>query len=242
MLGTILSLAEEAMAAETPAAASHAFHQAIAQHGATYLQTRLYHRPGVPLTSASHWAAGGFVARFARPGWVGSEAFNFICFECNPLLGAIRSGRTRYRFSDFAGHDDKTYGTYWDALSEAGIAEALCATAYGSGRRIASLHMGFDRRRFEPGLAEAIQTAGMMLAEKMILHEPEAAADIRELSSRERDCLGFVAEGKTDWEIGQILGISETTARFHVDNARRKLDAVNRAHAVARFLAINGLF
>jgi len=45
-----------------------------------------------------------------------------------------------------------------------------------------------------------------------------------------------VAEGKSDWEISVILGISETTARFHVDNARQKLGAVSRAHAVARLV------
>ncbi|MBA3897322.1 MAG: hypothetical protein H0X36_09375 [Sphingomonadaceae bacterium] len=37
-----------------------------------------------------------------------------------------------------------------------------------------------------------------------------------------------------------ILGISEATARFHVDNARKKLGAVNRAHAVAKLLATAG--
>jgi DNA-binding CsgD family transcriptional regulator len=54
------------------------------------------------------------------------------------------------------------------------------------------------------------------------------------LSARERECLRWVAEGKTDWEIGVILGISAATARFHVDRARRKLGAHSRAQAVAR--------
>ncbi|WP_397417835.1 LuxR C-terminal-related transcriptional regulator [Phenylobacterium sp.] len=56
------------------------------------------------------------------------------------------------------------------------------------------------------------------------------------LTARERGVLTWVAEGKSDWEIGMILGLSETTVRFHVDNARRKLGAANRTHAVARFL------
>jgi DNA-binding CsgD family transcriptional regulator len=52
----------------------------------------------------------------------------------------------------------------------------------------------------------------------------------------------LVAEGKTDWEIATIMGFSQSTARFHVDNARRKLDCVNRAHAVARLLALSDSF
>jgi LuxR family quorum sensing-dependent transcriptional regulator len=57
------------------------------------------------------------------------------------------------------------------------------------------------------------------------------------LTARERDCLAFVADGRTDWEVAELMGISESTARFHLNNARRKLGAVNRAQAVARFAA-----
>ena len=57
------------------------------------------------------------------------------------------------------------------------------------------------------------------------------------LTARERDVLTWVADGKSDWEISVILGLSQTTVRFHVDNARRKLGAVNRAQAVALLLA-----
>jgi DNA-binding CsgD family transcriptional regulator len=57
------------------------------------------------------------------------------------------------------------------------------------------------------------------------------------LTAREREALQWVAEGKSDWEIAMILGLSQTTVRFHVDNARRKLGAVNRAQAVARLVS-----
>lgn len=67
--------------------------------------------------------------------------------------------------------------------------------------------------------------------------EPGAADGVH-LTARERDALAWVAEGKSDWEIAIILGLSETTVRFHVDNARKKLGAVNRAQAVARLLAM----
>ena len=60
--------------------------------------------------------------------------------------------------------------------------------------------------------------------------------DALNLTARESDALSWVAEGKSDWEIAVILGLSETTVRFHVDNARKKLGAVNRAQAVARML------
>jgi DNA-binding CsgD family transcriptional regulator len=45
----------------------------------------------------------------------------------------------------------------------------------------------------------------------------------------------WVLEGKSDRDIGQILGISITTAHFHVESAKRKLGAATRIQA-ARLL------
>lgn len=53
------------------------------------------------------------------------------------------------------------------------------------------------------------------------------------LSPREQDVLKWLGEGKTDWEIGMILGVSEKTIEKHMSNIRRKLSAVNRHHALA---------
>lgn len=54
-----------------------------------------------------------------------------------------------------------------------------------------------------------------------------------ELTARERECLLWAAEGKTSWEIARILGISERTAIFHLQNAARRLNASSRQQAVA---------
>jgi LuxR family quorum sensing-dependent transcriptional regulator len=238
MLSRTLSQIESVLAADTPELASRRFFDALSPLGATYLQTRIYRRPSAPLTSATHWAAGGVVARIAPDGWVGSDAFNYICFECNPLLGAIRESRTRYRFSDFAAHGDRAFGAYWDALGEAGIGDALCATSYGADRAIASLHLGFARRDFDDDEARAIHVAGLVLTERLMeFVAPPNDAPALTLTDRERDCLAFVADGRTDWQIAALLGISEPTVRFHLNNARRKLGAVNRAQAVARLVS-----
>ena len=237
MLSQTLAEIESVLAAETPDAASRRFFDALSPFGATYLQTRIYRRPVAPLTSQTHWTAGGVVTRIAPEGWVGSDAFNYICFKCNPLLGAIRENRTRYRFSDFAAHDDRAFGPYWEALSEARIGDALCATSYGPGRAIASLHLGFARRDFDADESRAIHVAGLALTERLMeFADPAPAADTPALTARERDCLAFVADGRTDWQIAVLLGVSEPTVRFHLNNARRKLDAGNRAQAVARFV------
>lgn len=55
----------------------------------------------------------------------------------------------------------------------------------------------------------------------------------RPLSEQEKNCLGWTATGKTSWEIGKILRISESTAIFHIKNAMEKIGAKNRVQAVA---------
>ena len=238
MLKRALGIAEAALAASSPESASEGFFVALQDMGASYLQTRLYRRPLSALTANTHFAAGGVVSRIAPETWrEGSPAFDYVCFEKNPLLEAIRGGMTRYRFTDFAPRDTLGFGAYWDAMSEAGIGEAVCATSYGRHRTIASLHLGFRDPDLAADDALAIQLAGLMLTERLMSFAAPPDGDEVRLTERERDAVAWVAEGKSDWEISVILGVSETTVRFHVDNARKKLGAVNRAQAVARLAA-----
>lgn len=54
------------------------------------------------------------------------------------------------------------------------------------------------------------------------------------LSERERECLKWIALGKTSGDIGAILGISENTVNFHIKNAFRKLETNSRIAAVVK--------
>jgi DNA-binding CsgD family transcriptional regulator len=56
------------------------------------------------------------------------------------------------------------------------------------------------------------------------------------LTTRELECLRWTAMGKTDSEIGTILTISARTARFHIENAKRKFGVSTRIQAVAEAL------
>jgi LuxR family transcriptional regulator, activator of conjugal transfer of Ti plasmids len=66
---------------------------------------------------------------------------------------------------------------------------------------------------------------------------PSRVVDGVSLSPREFECLEWVAQGKSAWEIGRILGISRRTAAFHLDNAKLKLGVHSISQAVARLVA-----
>ena len=77
MLSKVFSYVQEALEAPTPHAASMRFFMAARRIGANYIQTRVYRRPTQRLTSAAHWAAGGFILRMSPEKWPGSDAFNY---------------------------------------------------------------------------------------------------------------------------------------------------------------------
>ena len=58
------------------------------------------------------------------------------------------------------------------------------------------------------------------------------------LTPREIECLAWASNGKSEWEISQILGISEHTSEKHMINARKKMGALTRTHAVAEAIRL----
>lgn len=58
------------------------------------------------------------------------------------------------------------------------------------------------------------------------------------LTDREKECLLWTTEGKTSWEVSQILNISERTVVFHINNAVKKLNVTNKQHAVAKAISL----
>lgn len=54
------------------------------------------------------------------------------------------------------------------------------------------------------------------------------------LTPREAEAVLWVAQGKTSWEAGCILGVAASTLDAHVTHAAEKLGAVNRAHLITK--------
>lgn len=61
-----------------------------------------------------------------------------------------------------------------------------------------------------------------------------AGAPVRPLSARETEIIGWLRAGKSNGEMGELLGISALTVRNHLQRIYRTLGVSNRAHALAR--------
>ena len=58
----------------------------------------------------------------------------------------------------------------------------------------------------------------------------------RPLSRRQYDCVVLVAQGKSDWDIAQLLGIASDTVHQHIEAAKRRYGVASRAQLVVRAL------
>lgn len=62
-----------------------------------------------------------------------------------------------------------------------------------------------------------------------------------QLSPRERQCLQWVAVGKSDWEISEILSISEKTVNSHLERVKKKFGVRTRMQAVVHGLRMRAI-
>jgi DNA-binding CsgD family transcriptional regulator len=77
------------------------------------------------------------------------------------------------------------------------------------------------------------QDAAMRVLSPAVVH-----AERPQLTPRELEALRWTMEGKTAWEVGAILGISERTAVLHINNAMHKLDCASKHQAVLKALRL----
>jgi len=66
--------------------------------------------------------------------------------------------------------------------------------------------------------------------------------DAPRCTPRELEILNHVKEGLTNWDIAAKMNISLNTVKFHLGNIMLKLDAGNRAHAVAKAMDMGIIF
>jgi LuxR family quorum-sensing system transcriptional regulator SolR len=70
---------------------------------------------------------------------------------------------------------------------------------------------------------------------------PGEPSSFGNLTAQEAKVMRWVVEGKTSWEVGMILSISERTVKFHLANIYAKLKVANRVQAVSLFSRANNI-
>ena len=121
-----------------------------------------------------------------------------------------------------------------DASREFGFRDGLAIPIYAEDSPPGCVTLGADLIDLSPRERGAIELLAMHLYMRLeSLLGPFEYQPTHPLTRRENEVLHYVAAGKTNWEIGHILSISEYSVREYVSSAQKKLNCVNRAHAVA---------
>lgn len=175
------------------------------------------------------------LASLTPAGYAGSAVSRFVDIH-NPNPEAARVLKRPFRWREASLPTRALYGAFWEALGAFGAVDGVGVPVY-TPERMTGVSLSFATSDWSPTERRAIEFACYAFVDKARLLSP-LPPDPPKLSQREKDCLAFVAEGKTDWEISVILGVSQHTSHQHVENARRKLGATTRAQAVARFVML----
>lgn len=123
---------------------------------------------------------------------------------------------------------------------EAGLKHGVSVPLFGPSGRLSVLSFA---SRFED--ADPVRQMRHLCALAWQFHvafgelaRPASQKTSIDLSERERECLRWTAEGKSSWDIGMILRISENTINFHIKKAMRKLGTTSRTVAVVKAIRL----
>jgi DNA-binding CsgD family transcriptional regulator len=104
----------------------------------------------------------------------------------------------------------------------------------------AAMIPAFEDTRRAAAALQAVAAGWNLLPAPIAVRQPARSGDQADqplLSKRELKVLEELVRGESNKSIAARLGMSESTARFHVGNIFRKLGAQNRAEAVYRAIS-----
>ncbi len=136
-------------------------------------------------------------------------------------------------------------GELWEMQASYGYNNGICLALHlPEGRHFV---LGMDRREAlpaDPGkLTRMVADVQLFAVHALdsalrVLLPPEQQLDKPHLTPRELETLRWTMDGKTAWEVGQILSITERTTVLHLGNAMRKLACNNKHQAVLKALRL----
>jgi LuxR family transcriptional regulator, quorum-sensing system regulator BjaR1 len=106
--------------------------------------------------------------------------------------------------------------------------QGLCVPIYTHGGLTAAINISGERPDLGRGVSRALHVMSLAAYNRYCALMGPPLDEGKLLTDREREVLKWVSAGKSNWDIGTILNISERTARAHVTNAARKLGVANR--------------
>lgn len=229
LIAQAIDVATRANAPDAPSMGL-AFHAALQPFGLRASYARAYPMPG--------FVSETVLARVSPPGWEEAYAREKLGRR-NFLVRESRTRSTPFAWSA-APRTDPNDEKMWAVLRDHGFSDGLAVPCHGPDGYLGVVSLAFeDLPGLSPDDRRVIEIAATIVHDRLrdiVATAPPVSRGL--LSLRERDCLGFVATGKSDWEISVILSISQYTVHAHVEKAKTKLGARTRAQACVRAVCL----
>lgn len=153
----------------------------------------------------------------------------------DPIVGRLQKDRNAFSWAESykSCSEPDNARIIGGEAADFGLVEGFVIPVTTLDQRSAALSFGGAKDDLSSNDRSALTfLANFAIGHWLCLRRPRSTRS-NKLSPREFDCLLWAGEGKTDWEISVILGISRPTVAKHIASAREKLDAVNKTHAIA---------
>lgn len=164
----------------------------------------------------------------------------------DPVLTACQRTAAAFRWSDLPGlfSLSSRQKQILEHAAACGLGDGFTVPVNVPGEFLGSCSFGLrPGRDVAPDALPAAQYVGcfafeaarrLQAAEQFSL--PEQLPPARPLSQRQYDCVVLVAQGKSDWDIAQMLGIATDTVHQHIEAAKRRYGVASRTQLVVRAL------
>ena len=167
---------------------------------------------------------------------------NYIAVD--PIINQLLMRNEPIRWQDARRATDEIGIRILDEAAQFGLVDGFTVPVYTREGIIVGISIGAEKYELGRHDETCLHMAAIYFHAKLerLRARMMPPSSTQRLTPRERECLSWVAAGKTDWEISQILAISEQTAHEYVQNALMKLKATTRAQAVATAIFTKQMF
>ena len=145
-----------------------------------------------------------------------------------------RSTTEPFRFSEapYDSREARGHRRFLEALQSFGIGKGITVPVGRYPQLPACVWLAGSDPELHDDAKRAFQLIGLFAAAKAFANAASHEASDATLTAREREVLLWTAQGKSAWEIGEILGVTKRTINAHVQAATAKLGAANKTQAV----------
>ncbi len=173
------------------------------------------------------------------PEWVSRYASRGYGFQ-DPVIHRMKSSSVPFYWSDLEPdiHDDPAAQRIMDESAEFGLKQGFSASLVTLDGQTVGFSLAGRRLEIDREMRGVLTLIASYAIGRAIALQQEASDQPEKivLSSREREALQWASDGKNDWEIGEIMSISEHGVDKHMRSVRAKLGVINRTQAVAEAL------